>query len=118
MKFIVKGTMKELPAPYAPGNYHHPLPTLACTMKCIKECLPGVRGIEMWDKLEGSKKIHNAVSLSVQIKHIYQGSGVNPFLQALVDIIKRHLPESHGKVDLHLDFYPPIGITATEKPVT
>jgi len=113
MKFIVAGSLKEVPEPHAPGNYHHPLPTLDCIAKCVKSCLPGVKDINLIDQPRDDK--HEMMMIAANIEHEYQGQAINPFLNSLLDIFKRHLLSSIGNVEVLFLFKPSIQTVFTPK---
>jgi len=104
--FLVHGEMKEIPLSHAPLNYHHPGPTLACLEACIKECFPGVTKIETAD--EPARIGKSPTKVAISIEHNYTGQAQAVFAEGVIKEAKRHLPKTHSKVLLVLNFLPHI----------
>jgi len=88
-KLTITGTLAEIPAPYAPMNYHHPGPTLDCMKKCLKECFPSLKRIELTDNAKHDEQMR----LYLEVKHIMKADAVGITLRGILDVLARHLPE-------------------------
>lgn len=106
MRFLIHGEMTELPAPYAPSNYHHPVPTLACIEKCLKRCFPGITKIKLSD--ESASIGRHPATVAISVEHNYQGDAQTVFANGLVQVVRRHVPKTNEKTALLLNFLPPI----------
>jgi len=110
LKLKLKGTMEKVPPLYAPGNYHHPLPTLACTKSCLKECLPGI------EELELQEDIHDVgpVTIAAKVTYIYKGQAVSMFLSIMAEVVARHTPKN-TEINLLLSLTPEVALVMERK---
>lgn len=97
-KIQLKGQLVDLPQPYAPASYHHPHPNLACIEACIRECLPGVRELEL-----AEVQSTEGMMIFARIRTSYQGSAVGIFMKALREVVQRHIPKNVTPISLLLD---------------
>lgn len=108
IKFLVSGAMTDTPPPYAPSNYHHPAPTLACLESCLREAFPGIMKLRTADT-PGRGNEPSAIAISIE--HNYRGHAQALFVKGFIEITKRHIPKTHAQTALILDCVPPIYLT-------